>query len=150
MVILFQSVVATKCNICCARELYIVQVNAAEAQANQNLAVQHTLREVLGEDAVQWSQRLEALEQGLTRVEVTTTASLTTLCALAPTVLIMSCLFSVLMLCAQELQKRMQMAEQIIHRLALEVYGSNSAALASCAKGLAALAQSPSLHVIVT
>ena len=54
-----------------------VQVNAAEAQANQNLAVQHTLRELLGEDAVQWSQRLEALEKGLTRVEVTVISRLT-------------------------------------------------------------------------
>eukprot|EP01043_Picozoa_sp_COSAG02_P026554 COSAG02_NODE_1534_length_12054_cov_22.784442_7_plen_81_part_00 len=33
----------------------------------------------------------------------------------------------------QGVQKRVQVAEQIIHRLALEVYGSSAAALASCA-----------------
>ena len=60
-----------------------VQVNAAAAQANQTLAVQHTLQEMLGEDAVQWSQRLEALEKGLTRGEVTAIAGLAAVHALA-------------------------------------------------------------------
>lgn len=34
----------------------------------------------------------------------------------------------------QNMQNRMQEAEQIIHHLALEVYGSSQAALASCAQ----------------